>query len=308
MIEPEAKAQARILIVDDEPFNIEILTEHLENSGYLVEPAYDGQEAWDILQNENVRFDAILLDRMMPRMNGMELLAKIKDQERFQALPVILQTAMGSPDAVKEGLKAGAYYYLTKPFERETLLAIVSAAVRDRRSQLELLAQLQQQRDTLTLLRYGEFQFRTVAEAKRLSALLSSVCPQPERVAMGLSELLINAVEHGNLGITYKEKSRLIQDNTWEQEMEVRLADPAYASRVASVMLTRDAQEVRFVVADQGNGFDWQPFMEFSAERAFDPHGRGIAMARMMSFDSLEYQGNGNTVVVAITPLPAAGR
>ena len=42
MIEPEAKAQARILIVDDEPFNIEILTEHLENSGYLVEPAYDG--------------------------------------------------------------------------------------------------------------------------------------------------------------------------------------------------------------------------------------------------------------------------
>ena len=295
-----------ILIVDDEPFNIEILTEHLEASGYTVEPAYDGVEAWELLQRDDADYDAILLDRLMPRMNGMELLAKIKDQERFQALPVILQTAMGSPDAVKEGLKAGAYYYLTKPFERETLLAIVSAAVRDRRSQLELLAQLQQQRDTLTLLRYGEFQFRTVAEAKRLSALLSSVCPQPERVAMGLSELLINAVEHGNLGITYKEKSRLIQDNTWEQEMEVRLADPAYASRVASVMLTRDAQEVRFVVADQGNGFDWQPFMEFSAERAFDPHGRGISMARMLSFDSIEYQGNGNTVEARVKLAPSA--
>ena len=300
MIEPEAKAQARILIVDDEPFNIEILTEHLENSGYLVEPAYDGQEAWDILQNENVRFDAILLDRMMPRMNGMELLAKIKQLDRFKALPVILQTAMGSPDAVREGLQAGAYYYLTKPFERETLLAIVAAAVRDRLAQLELLKQLEQQRDTLTMLRYGEFQFRTLAEAKRLTALLSSVCPQPEKVAMGLSELLINAVEHGNLGITYKEKTKLIQDNAWEGELNQRLALPQYASRRASVMLTRDNHEIRFVVADQGDGFDWKPFMEFSPDRAFDPHGRGISMARMLSFDAIEYQGNGNTVVATV--------
>ncbi|MFO1385246.1 MAG: response regulator [Chitinivorax sp.] len=300
MIEPEAKAQARILIVDDEPFNIEILTEHLENSGYLVEPAYDGQEAWDILQDERNRFDAILLDRMMPRMNGMELLAKIKQLDRFKTLPVILQTAMGSPDAVREGLQAGAYYYLTKPFERETLLAIVAAAVRDRLAQLELLKQLEQQRDTLTMLRYGEFQFRTLAEARRLTALLSSVCPQPEKVAMGLSELLINAVEHGNLGITYKEKTKLIQDNAWEGELNQRLALPQYASRRASVMLTRDNHEIRFVVADQGDGFDWQPFMEFSPDRAFDPHGRGISMARMLSFDAIEYQGNGNTVVATI--------
>ena len=293
MIEPEAKAQARILIVDDEPFNIEILSEHLESSGYLVEPAYDGQQAWEILQDEQVRFDAILLDRMMPRMNGMELLAKIKQLDRFKALPVILQTAMGSPDAVREGLQAGAYYYLTKPFERETLLAIVAAAVRDRLAQLE-------QRDTLTMLRYGEFQFRTLAEAKRLTALLSSVCPQPEKVAMGLSELLINAVEHGNLGITYKEKTKLIQDNAWEGELNQRLALPQYASRRASVMLTRDNNEIRFVVADQGDGFDWKPFMEFSPDRAFDPHGRGISMARMLSFDNIEYQGNGNTVLATV--------
>ena len=300
MIEPEAKAQARILIVDDEPFNIEILSEHLESSGYLVEPAYDGQQAWEILQDEQVRFDAILLDRMMPRMNGMELLAKIKQLDRFKALPVILQTAMGSPDAVREGLQAGAYYYLTKPFERETLLAIVAAAVRDRLAQLELLKQLEQQRDTLTMLRYGEFQFRTLAEAKRLTALLSSVCPQPEKVAMGLSELLINAVEHGNLGITYKEKTKLIQDNAWEGELNQRLALPQYASRRASVMLTRDNNEIRFVVADQGDGFDWKPFMEFSQDRAFDPHGRGISMARMLSFDNIEYQGNGNTVLATV--------
>ena len=66
------------------------------------------------------------------------------------------------------------------------------------------------------------------------------------------------------------------------------------------------AQELRqvlgvlAVVVDQGDGFDWKPFMEFSAERAFDPHGRGISLARMLSFDATEYQGNGNTVLAVV--------
>ena len=107
-------------------------------------------------------------------------------------------------------------------------------------------------------------------------------------------------VEHGNLGITYKEKTKLIQDGAWEAELTQRLVLPQYAGRRASVMLTRDNNEIRFVVADQGDGFDWKPFMEFSPDRAFDPHGRGISMARMLSFDNIEYQGNGNTVLATV--------
>jgi hypothetical protein len=53
-------------------------------------------------------------------------------------------------------------------------------------------------------------------------------------------------------------------------------------------------------IQDEGDGFDWQKYLDFDPERAFDPHGRGIAMARMMSFDALEYQGKGNTVVLKI--------
>ena len=105
-MEHEGTSAPHILIVDDEPFNIEILTEHLEQKGYSVEPAYDGVEAWELLQRDDVSYDAILLDRMMPRMNGMELLAKIKQMDRFKMLPVILQTAMGSPEAVRAYLSA----------------------------------------------------------------------------------------------------------------------------------------------------------------------------------------------------------
>jgi hypothetical protein len=54
---------------------------------------------------------------------------------------------------------------------------------------------------------------------------------------------------------------------------------------------------VSFDIADQGDGFDWQKYLEISPERAFDPHGRGVAMSRMMSFDTLEYIGSGNRVI-----------
>ena len=287
-----------ILVVDDTPANLKLLSMLLAEQGYRVRPASNGVLALRSVAAKAP--DLILLDIRMPDMDGYTLCRQIKADPRLAPIPVIFISALNETADKIQGFSVGGVDYLTKPFERETLLAIVAAAVRDRLAQLELLKQLEQQRDTLTMLRYGEFQFRTLAEAKRLTALLSSVCPQPEKVAMGLSELLINAVEHGNLGITYKEKTKLIQDNAWEGELNQRLALPQYASRRASVMLTRDNHEIRFVVADQGDGFDWQPFMEFSPDRAFDPHGRGISMARMLSFDAIEYQGNGNTVVATV--------
>ncbi|QZA82045.1 ATP-binding protein [Deefgea piscis] len=130
--------------------------------------------------------------------------------------------------------------------------------------------------------------------------MLSRACPEPQRVAMGLSELLVNAIEHGNLGISYADKSRLLQAGRWQDEVESRLASPEYAQRKVAVKYSANEDEIQIYIMDEGQGFDWQPFLEFSPERAFDPHGRGISMARMMSFDSLEYQGKGNEVLVRV--------
>lgn len=68
----------RILAVDDEPFNLEIIEEYLEVDGYEIHTAEDGLEAWSILEQGANRYDAILLDRMMPQMDGMAVLARIK--------------------------------------------------------------------------------------------------------------------------------------------------------------------------------------------------------------------------------------
>ena len=115
---------------------------------------------------------------------------------------------------------------------------------------------------------------------------------------MGLVELLVNAVEHGNLGITYAEKSALRQASRWEDEVERRLSQEPWRSRRARVALRREGSQVEFTITDEGAGFDWKPFLDFDPARAFDLNGRGIAMARKLGFSSLEYRGAGNIVVV----------
>jgi len=130
--------------------------------------------------------------------------------------------------------------------------------------------------------------------------LLSHACPNPQRVALGLSELLINAVEHGNLDIGYAEKTRLLQKGTWQAEVEHRSQDPALSTRVVRVAFRTLEDYISIAVKDEGKGFDWRPYLDFSPERAFDPHGRGISLARMLSFDALEYFGNGSTVLARL--------
>ncbi|GGP26196.1 response regulator [Silvimonas amylolytica] len=289
----------RLLIVDDEPFNLEILTEHLQDADYDVVTADDGEAAWDLLSRDRA-FDAILLDRMMPRMDGMALLARLKQQPELMQVPVIMQTAVGAAENVREGLTAGAYYYLIKPFQRDMLLAIVSAAVEFYREKRQLEQQLVAQAGNYGQLMSAEFEFSSMEEARQLTLVLSHACPEPQRVALGLSELLVNAVEHGNLGIRYGEKTRLLQLGRWQDEVESRLANPEYAARRVRVNFSRSKETITIVITDEGNGFDWRPFLEFSPERAFDPHGRGISMARMLSFDQIEYQGTGNTVMAQV--------
>ena len=106
-----------LLVVDDEEFNRDILEEQLVEAGYAVTLAEDGEAAWEILNSGNHNFSAVLLDRMMPRLDGMGLLKRIKSVSRFEHIPVIFQTALDNPSDIVEGMNAGAFYYLTKPVD-----------------------------------------------------------------------------------------------------------------------------------------------------------------------------------------------
>jgi DNA-binding response OmpR family regulator len=294
--------KTRILAVDDEALNLEILLEYFaDESALSLDTADGGEAAWALLQNPENDYKAILLDRMMPGLDGIGLLKRIKGDARLAGIPVIMQTAANSAAQIREGLEAGAYYYLTKPYRRDNLLAIVQAALIDAEARDALRLQLHSHINSLQFLKQAEFSIRTVDEASQLASFIARACPNAEMVVMGISELLINAIEHGNLGLSYAEKSSLKRDDCWRPEIDRRAALATNIEKEVKLQFQRDMHSITLRVIDQGHGFDWQSFLEIDPERAFDPNGRGIALARLLSFSTLIYEGGGNTAVATIS-------
>lgn len=119
------KDTIRILVVDDEPVNQQVLKNHLSGQGFHLTQALNGKEAIEAIQN-NEPFDLILLDVMMPRMSGYEVCEKIRQEFLASELPVIMVTAKNQLQDIVQGLSLGANDYLPKPFHKEELLARIN--------------------------------------------------------------------------------------------------------------------------------------------------------------------------------------
>ena len=289
--------QPKLLVIDDEPFNLEILTDYLADAGFYCECYENPIKGWQHL-DANSDYQCILLDRMMPDMDGLELLAKIKQDPRFQNIPVIIQTADGSADSLCNGMRAGAFYYLTKPFSRDLLLTVVEAALADYKRYLSLQEHLAQSTESLKLIKNAVFEIKTLAQADGMAAMLANCCPDPQKAVVGLSELLINAIEHGNLEIDFDQKTQLLANNSWQDYVIEKLKSEPYSNRYVRIELNKleDQGELEFIITDEGTGFDWMSLEDHASKRVMQSHGRGILIAKNLSFDSVEFIGSGNQV------------
>ena len=113
-----------VLVVDDDEDNIRIISTMLLARGYEVRLARDGRSAMESIRQQ--RPDLVLLDVMMPGMDGMQVLDTIRADPRTTALPVILVTAKTEDQDLLDGYRAGAQYYVTKPFTSRQLLYAIS--------------------------------------------------------------------------------------------------------------------------------------------------------------------------------------
>jgi len=295
-----SKEQPRILIVDDDDLNLDVLIECLKDEPYELVQAHDGVQALDLLRHDRKGFDAMVLDRMMPGMNGLEVMTALKADETFKWIPVVMQTSAASPSEICEGMEAGVFFYLTKPFDQKVLIRMVSAAVEEGLKWQSLALNLRVQVKTIGCLQQGRFRVQTVEEAYDLALLVAQACPNPEKVAFGLNELIVNGVEHGNLQIGYEEKTKLQKTDQWEEEIARRQISPEYAHKFVEVTFERHPDRIQLTVTDQGLGFDWSDYQEIKPERLLESHGRGIAMAKALSFDHIEYVGPGNRVFCVV--------
>lgn len=165
----------KILLVEDEPSVMSFLKRGLEEHDFEVVCAADGLEGLRLAFDQT--FDLVVLDLILPKMNGLELCKKLRQQENFQA-PIIMLTALGTTDDVVTGLDSGADDYLVKPFKFKELLARINAHLRRRNylqtNQKLALADLEMDLAAKTVTRSGNPLRLTAREFNLLEFLLQN--------------------------------------------------------------------------------------------------------------------------------------
>lgn len=295
-----------VVAIDDDEINLMILTKCAQEAGYAVKSFDSAVAGWEHMRTHPTEVDIVLLDKMMPDMNGMELLKRIKLDKAMQHVPVILQTGDVGISQMREGLESGAYYYLTKPFHPEILTAVLNSAAQECSAREELLKQVgENQTRFVSLLDEGLFSLRTHHEASQLASALSQLALYPEFVAVGLMELLSNAIEHGNLELGFERKAYHLHSGDWPQAVEQRMADATYGARRVHIAVLREGSIMRIAIRDEGPGFDWRKYVYSEAPpgATAEVNGRGISKSMIM-LDEVKYSAAGNEVTCSIAMSP----
>ncbi|MDA3838588.1 MAG: response regulator [Candidatus Delongbacteria bacterium] len=150
------KKKYNILVIDDTPKNIQVVGNFLKNEGYILSFATSGEEALNILSKEIP--DIILLDVIMPEINGFELCKKIKETDRYKKIPVLFLTIKTDSESIIKGFESGGVDYITKPFNPHELLARIKTHLK----LTDIQKELEEKNDQL----FEEIHLRLKAEEK----------------------------------------------------------------------------------------------------------------------------------------------
>lgn len=189
----------KILVVDDNPQNIQIIGQNLMEQGFKVSYAINGAEALKILKSDPT-FDLILLDILMPGIDGFEVCKQIKSNPAYDAISIIFLTARSDSNSVIQGLKLGANDYISKPFNAEELLLRVKTQV-ELKKQREKLEHVNQEleikvNEKTTLLRQANERLGILEKSKSdFLKLVSHEMRTPLNIINGFTELLSESLQ-----------------------------------------------------------------------------------------------------------------
>ncbi|HBA85228.1 MAG TPA: hypothetical protein DCZ95_14160 [Verrucomicrobia bacterium] len=285
----------KILLVEDEPSVLDVMKKVMEKHGHVVFTAADGHRALKVF--DTAEPDLVITDIQMPAMDGLTLLSEVR--EKNHEVIVVVMTGDESAATAVEALRRGANNYLWKPINIADLLSllhryesIVNERVIGREIQKSIVFR------SLTLSLENRLNFST-EYARFLVQEIEDLLPDKERrdIILGLDELLMNAMEHGNLGITYEEKNAALTEvSGLKQLYEQRLTEPKRIDRRVVVEFKFNGAFFEWLITDEGEGFDWNAIPNpLEENRILNSCGRGIFLSRLI-FDEMEYLGRGNAV------------
>ncbi len=286
----------KILIVDDNIQIITLLSGLLESKGYSnIFTASNGLEGFN--KFKSLQPDIILTDIEMPGMDGLEMLENIRAINK--KVIVIIISGVGGEEKVIRALELHANNFLRKPFRIEFVLSLLDKYHKIHEKKSSFLNFEKMVISSCFSISYGN----DIQQIPFLVDFLLAHCDATlhdddiVKIEFGLFELLINAIEHGNLDISYEEKTHALEssiDDLFELR-EKRSTLEKYKDRKVIIRFLMNKDFFEWTIEDSGDGFNWEGLKSPLANGLLEQHGRGIFLTRFQ-FDELEYIGNGNLV------------
>ncbi|MFZ5517550.1 MAG: response regulator [Candidatus Zhuqueibacterota bacterium] len=286
-----------ILVVDDEEMIRLLIQRTLAKfSTYKIVCAGNGKEALELYRQ--FKPICVFSDIIMPVMDGLTFLEKLKELD--PGANVVLLSGYGTEEMIIRALRAGALNYLKKPVNIEELILITKKIVtlyHEEQQKKITVVPVKQERKLLSV---DNNIYEISGVINQLLQCASNICKPASLTGLktGLYEMIINAIEHGNLDITFEEKSHALDQDAYNDLLEARFNNPDYQKRKVIIDYEMDDEKLRFTIRDQGKGFDWESVTyEDDMETLSRPHGRGILMTRFY-FDEVKFNESGNEVTL----------
>jgi CheY-like chemotaxis protein/anti-sigma regulatory factor (Ser/Thr protein kinase) len=284
---PRPDDRPRVLVVDDEAALRALLRRALEREGFAVAEVANATEAIDRFRTFVP--SVTVLDIMLPDRSGISLLPELRELDPGAA--IIIVTGRGDEESA---LRAGASSFFRKPFPLLDLVQEVRqlAAWRSRAGSAVV-----EPAGCLHRFSLSTGDARDPSSIGTLTLPLGNLLGEAELlgVRIGIGEMVTNAVEHGNLGITAAEKEEALADGRFAGLLASRLAIPENAAKRVWIESRLADGEFRVTVRDEGTGFDWWALAD--AEPGATLAGRGVLLARV-HFDEIRWNERGNEVTL----------
>lgn len=271
--------------------------ENLMSPGLRVHRAALEELGSEVVLGSNDDYSAIVIDGGVGFDRAEQKLSRIDSQYIEAGGPVVL-VLDGEPDPNDDILSFERAKYFDGQKGGEQLRRFLAQEASDYVRICALKAALADRETDEQLDLGGSYRFTSRKEAQQLAMMFSQASKDPVPLAIGLSELFLNAIEHGCLEIGHDEKGELIENGLLNDEVKRRRNSEKYRHRFAMVKVAQAGNRVKFRVEDPGPGFDFAAYLaEENGHRK--KHGRGISMAKGC-FASLVYEGKGNIAVAEI--------
>lgn len=201
----------RLLLVDDEPGLREGVKAYLENFGFTVDVATNGEQGWEMVQQTQP--DLVITDVMMPGVDGYELLDRMRQDPRFKPVPVVFLTARGMTSDRIQGYQARCDAYISKPFDPDELVAVVENLL-ERRTAAQDLPETEENIDLATLA-------RQIKELKEMLSNPNTIVPTPPPIQIDFTPREQSVLELVAEGLMNKEIARRLETSVRNVEKYV---------------------------------------------------------------------------------------